>query len=235
MLLILSLPILIETETILNLWHTFVPENTITFLRLILLTTWINSIANPLIVSVKATGKVKRYESIIGVIMLLILPISYIFLKLGYPPYIVFVVHLCMECVAQIARIFITHNLIGFSVFSFLKSVIFRILSVVTVALVIPLCLFIYLDDSILSFLSVCFSSVVSCILSIYLLGLTNNERTMIVNKAKGKTSCSCGCGGCAMKDMCHSRDKSQNTEGEGANENRELNAPTSQGDEIKD
>lgn len=57
----------------------------------------------------------------------------------------------------------------------------------------------------------------------------------MIVNKAKGKTSCSCGCGGCAMKDMCHSRDKGQNTEGEGANENRELNAPTSQGDEIKD
>lgn len=185
MLLILSLPILIETETILNLWLTFVPENTITFLRLILLTTWINSIANPLVVSVKATGKVKRYELIIGVIMLLILPISYIFLKLGYPPYIVFVVHLCMECVAQIARIFITRNLIGFSVFSFFKSVIFRIVSVVSVALVIPLCLFIYLDDSILSFLSVCFSSVVSCILSIYLLGLTNNERIMIVNKAR--------------------------------------------------
>lgn len=62
----------------------------------------------------------------------------------------------------------------------------------------------------------------------------------MIVNKAKGKTSCSCGCGGCAMKDMCHSKgEKPQNdkgeAEGEGANEDRELEAPTSQGDGKKD
>ena len=26
-----------------------------------------------------------------------------------------------------------------------------------------------------------------------------------IINKKKGKTSCSCGCGGCAFKDQCHS------------------------------
>ena len=30
----------------------------------------------------------------------------------------------------------------------------------------------------------------------------------MIVNKRKGKSSCSCGCGGCAMKEMCHSKDE---------------------------
>ena len=27
---------------------------------------------------------------------------------------------------------------------------------------------------------------------------------TMIVNKKRGKSTCSCGCGGCAMRDMCH-------------------------------
>ena len=26
----------------------------------------------------------------------------------------------------------------------------------------------------------------------------------MIINKKKGKTSCSCGCKGCAFKDSCH-------------------------------
>lgn len=25
-----------------------------------------------------------------------------------------------------------------------------------------------------------------------------------ILNKKKGKSSCSCGCSGCAMKDTCH-------------------------------
>ncbi len=27
---------------------------------------------------------------------------------------------------------------------------------------------------------------------------------TGIINKKKGKRSCSCGCSGCAMKDVCH-------------------------------
>ncbi len=27
-----------------------------------------------------------------------------------------------------------------------------------------------------------------------------------IINKKKGKSSCSCGCSGCAMKDSCHSK-----------------------------
>ena len=185
MLLILSLPVLIETETVLKLWLTVVPEYSVTFLRLILLTTWINSIANPLIVSVKATGKVKRYECVVGGLMLLILPISYVFLKLGYPPSIVFIVHLCMECVAQLARILITHSLIGFSVSSFIKEVVLRILGVSVVALILPLGLYLVLEKSIYSFLIVCFFSVCSCALSVYALGLTNNERHIVVCKVK--------------------------------------------------
>lgn len=30
----------------------------------------------------------------------------------------------------------------------------------------------------------------------------------MIIDKKKGKTSCSCGCNGCPMSDSCHSKDK---------------------------
>ena len=32
----------------------------------------------------------------------------------------------------------------------------------------------------------------------------------MIVRRKKGKTSCSCGCSGCAMREMCHSNEKSK-------------------------
>ena len=30
----------------------------------------------------------------------------------------------------------------------------------------------------------------------------------LIVDKVKGKSSCSCGCSGCAMREMCHSKGK---------------------------
>ncbi len=33
----------------------------------------------------------------------------------------------------------------------------------------------------------------------------------MVKNKRAGKSSCSCGCGGCAMRDMCRSKDENLN------------------------
>jgi hypothetical protein len=35
---------------------------------------------------------------------------------------------------------------------------------------------------------------------------------SLIVNKKKGKSSCSCGCSGCAFKDSCHSGKTKQNS-----------------------
>ena len=36
----------------------------------------------------------------------------------------------------------------------------------------------------------------------------------MIVRRLNGKTNCSCGCGGCAMRDMCHSKKTPDKQEG---------------------
>ena len=35
----------------------------------------------------------------------------------------------------------------------------------------------------------------------------------MIVRRLEGKRDCSCGCGGCAMRDMCHSKDGAKKEE----------------------
>lgn len=185
MLFILSLPIIIESETILNIWLTVVPEYTVIFLRLILVISCINVMANPLIISVKATGRIKRYETVVGVLMLMILPVSYIFLRLGYPPYTVFVVNLCFEVAAQIFRIWITHKLINFSIVQFSKEVILRSGFVTLVAAILPITLYISLDKNILSFFIVCTASIMSCCLTVYFIGLNNNERDMVVDKAK--------------------------------------------------
>lgn len=185
MLYILSLPILIECDTILGLWLTVVPEYTVIFLRLILLVTWINAIANPLIISVKATGKIKVYELVVGGLMLTILPISYIFLKLGYPPYSIFIVNLCVEIVAQIFRIWISHNLIHFSVIKFFKEVIIKSIVVAIIAAILPLVLRVTMDRSILSFFVICTASLISSCIVIYYIGLSKSERVMINDKVK--------------------------------------------------
>ncbi len=185
MLFLLSLPIILECETILKLWLKIVPDYTIVFLRLILLTTLINAIANPLIISVKATGKIKTYEVVVGGLMIMILPISYVVLKLGYPPYAVFIVHLFIEIIAQVFRVWITKRLIGFSIKQFFNSVILRIMLVSVIAVTIPLLVHNSLDNSIISFIIVCVTSILFTCLVILIFGLTQGERNMIFGKIR--------------------------------------------------
>ena len=185
MLFLLSLPILIECETILKIWLSIVPEYTVTFLRIILVTSCINAMANPLIISVKATGKIKKYELVVGTLMLMILPVSYVFLKFGYPPYIVFIVNLCFEILAQGFRIWITHRLINFSISNFKKEVILRTGLVTIISAILPIILYRYLDRNLMSFFIICTVSILSGSLTIYYIGLKNSEQDIITSKIK--------------------------------------------------
>ena len=57
LLLYLTLPVLIKTPYILNLWLGIVPEYTVMFLRLVLIVTLINSITGPVATAIQAKGK----------------------------------------------------------------------------------------------------------------------------------------------------------------------------------
>ena len=132
---------MIETETLLAIWLKKVPEYSVTFLRLILCVTIIDAMANPLMVSAAATGKVKLYQSVIGGILLAILPISYITLKLGGNPASVFIVHLCMCIIAFTVRLFIIRPMIKLSLSSYFTQVLLRCIVVAIIAAILPLSL----------------------------------------------------------------------------------------------
>lgn len=192
LLLLLSFPILLETETILTIWLQNVPEYTVNFLRLILCVTLIDATANPLMISAAATGKVRRYQSIVGGILLSILPISYIVLKLGGHPESVFIVHLSVCIVAFITRLYIIKPMIQLNLNQYFKEVIIKCFIVSFTALIIPLILTYCMDKSIINFILICISCIVCVAFSTYYLGFDLNERnfinkkiTFIINKFK--------------------------------------------------
>ncbi len=179
----LSLPIILETEIILDIWLKEVPEFTVSFLRLMLCVTIIDAMAGPLMTSAAASGRVKVYQSVVGGILLMILPISYIVLKLGGNPTSVFIVHLCICCVAFIVRLFIIRPLIQLSIRQFVGEVIVRCCLVAIISSIIPVLLRIVLPQNILSFIIVCCFSVLSIGLVSYKIGLNVSERMFIKNK----------------------------------------------------
>ena len=182
LILLISIPIIVETDTILRVWLGDYPENTVTFIRIILLTTLINSMANPLITAVKATGKVKKYESIVGGLMLTILPISYICLRLGYPPYSVFLVHLTIEIIAQNIRVLIVGKSLKFSFWKFFFNIQFRIIFITILASILPLYLHHISDGTIIASIAICTISVVCSAVVIAIFGLNKNERNTILH-----------------------------------------------------
>lgn len=106
----------------------------------------------------------------------MILPISYIVLKLGAPPYSVFIVHFCVESVAQVSRMYMLRKLINLSMLMYLKNIYLPIVLVVTISIILPIFVHSCLDESIWRLLIVGTTCAFSVGLSVYLLGLTKTK-----------------------------------------------------------
>lgn len=185
LLFVLSLPVMIEAPYILELWLKTVPEHTVVFLRIILATIIIDSMAKPLMQAAAATGRVRRYQSVVGGILLTIVPIAYIVLKLGAPAESVFIVHLCVCCFAFVVRLFIIRPMIRLSIRAFLAQTVLRAIAVVLISVPLPIYLHNTLQSSFLSAVAVCAVSVAVVAISGYIIGLDNSERSFVNSKVK--------------------------------------------------
>ena len=185
LMLVLSLPIMIETDMILKLWLKIVPEYTAIFLRLLLCIIIIDSVSRPLMTAATATGDVKLYQSLIGGILLSIVPLAYVNLKLGGSPTSVYIVHLVVCIVAFYIRLWVVKPMIQLSLRQYFNNVILRCMVILIISL--PICLLAkyVLSKSILSSILVCLCSVLIIIVTSYLLGMSSGERSFINNKVR--------------------------------------------------
>ena len=179
----LSLPVLLETKFILTLWLKTVPDNAVIFTQIMICISLIYTTANPCVIANQATGKVKVYQMVVGGILLTILPISYIVLKLGAPAYSVFIVHFCVESVAQFTRMYMLRKLINLPVRQYLHNIYFPIVATVAVAIILPTIIHLQLDNGWMRFIAVGFAGVVSVGASAFFIGFTKNERLFFWDK----------------------------------------------------
>ncbi len=184
LLFLLSLPVLFETNFILTVWLKTVPENTIVFLRIMICTSLIYTLSNPLIVANQATGQVRKYQAICGSILLMILPVSYVCLRLGLPAYSVFIVHFMMESLTQMVRMYLLRPLIGIRVRDYFRYIYSPVLLVIAVSVILPAIVYFNMEDTVIRFFVVGILCVLSVSLAAYTLGLSSNERVFVRAKA---------------------------------------------------
>ena len=173
-----------------KVWLNNVPENSAIFLRLMVCTSWISSISNPLINAAQATGNIRKYQTVIGTMLIMILPISYLCLKIGFPACSVFIVHLIIECLAQVVRLFIIKPMIELSIGEFVKNVILKIILVSFLTILLPYYVHTAMHGGWLRLVFVAVASFLSATFIIGGIGLSTPERKFILTTIRKRMHC---------------------------------------------
>lgn len=182
----LSLPIIMETPAILHLWlGNHVPDYTVVFTRLILLTALVGAFANPTSCIAYATGNIRKIISIVSVLNLLIVPVAYFVLWLGCSPDSAMIVSLIISVVVQICRLFVTKSLVHYSLKIYCQKVMMPTSLVFLTSFLVASIIKKALPESIVVSLLVCISSFLSVLILAYILGLNSEEKQFVVTKIK--------------------------------------------------
>jgi O-antigen/teichoic acid export membrane protein len=180
---IISIPVFVNIDYILSFWLTVVPEYTAVFLRLVLITALVNSMASPMVTAMQATGRIRDFQIVICIIMLLDLPISYIVLKMGYPPYNVMYVALLTTTVGLFARLFLMKRLITYSARYFFISIFLRNMALMGITILTLSYVQSLLFVNFWMFILMTFFSVFFVAGNIFMIGMDVNERKMVNKK----------------------------------------------------
>ena len=176
-LLLLALPVVMSTHYILVLWLKLVPDHTVPFIQLTLLFALSESISNPLITAQLATGRLRDYQIIVGGLLLLCFPLSWLCLWLGCPPESVVVVNVVMSQCCLCARLIMLRGMMQLHVRDYLRKVYLNVLVVAIVSALLPVLVSRTLSECFLHFILLTLLCLLCTTLTILYVGCNAKER----------------------------------------------------------
>lgn len=187
LLLVIGIPVFVEIEFLLKIWLGEYPPYAPLFLRIILVQSWVKTLGEPTIRALHAIGNIKLLNTVVGVILLLILPISYFLMRFGYPPEIALGTNIILWAIAIPIRLMLLRKYCGFPIMAYIKEVVVLGVVIAAICFTTP-----YMTQQILAnegwmqFLLVVFFSVITSTITIYTLGLPKHIKMMITCKIRG-------------------------------------------------
>lgn len=178
----LTLPLLLETHFVLKIWLVQVPDYSVLFSQFNLIGGLLGAIFTVFIFGIHATGKIKKFTIIASTIYIMIIPISYLFLKAGYTPIVPYIVNLALLVIGYFSYVAIFHSLVPkFSIYIFFKKVILPCLLVIIISTVFPLYLFYKLEVGWFRFILIVISSISTVGLTGYFILLNKDSKAKIL------------------------------------------------------
>lgn len=182
MFLIISMPVFYEAEIILQLWLKQVPENTLSFLRIVIIASMTNMLGNTSVMACQATGNLRLYAILVSVVGYMVFPLTWILFEVGFPAEAAYYSFALLFTVLIFVRLYVMNRLFSFPPSLFIRQVLAKIVVVTIVALLIPSIIAFMMSESMIRLVIMCLVCSLSSILSIYFVGLSNRERIKVSN-----------------------------------------------------
>lgn len=190
LMLMIALPVCLESKQLLTWWLGKYPSHTESFLILIIAFCLINTWKESRGTALHATGKLLLSNITVGVTMCMAFPLAYILLKLGGAPESVFMAAILSIFLSDIIGVFVLRRYVRFSISKYFISVHVRCIVVAIVSCLIPCLvydkffepgLFRVIFNTIMSIFMVCLASLT--------IGMDKSMRSKLISLLKKKFS----------------------------------------------
>lgn len=181
---IIALPFILCCDLVLNLWLGTIPPYASQFSALLVLSELVNALGAPLWMTAHAIGNIKRYQLFVSSLSLLILPISWLTLKLNLQPFYIYVFLIFVNIGIYCFRVLYLRQKINFPAREYILIVLKRCLIPSLFCIPIPFILSLYINN-IWGIILVSIISVINTGAIFLFFGTSLSQRRTILNYIK--------------------------------------------------
>ncbi len=183
-LLLIAIPVLMSTDWILAIWLGKYPVYTDIFIRLIIMDMLIQTTTSQLIGILQAANRIKSYQLSTSIIQLLVIPVSYMLYRFGYPPASIYIVSITLRVISSAVLLYIMkREIASFRIALFFNDIIRCMVGPVAITLVSFVAVEVWITNGIAK----CIVCMVAGLLGIGILGVTTSERRQMVRMIKNR------------------------------------------------
>lgn len=119
---LIALPLCFEADLLLDVWLDEVPAYAALFVKLSVFVALVDLLCAPVVTLELATGRIKRFYIVVGLLALLVLPVSWILYAAGLPPEVSYYVFIAVYVLVDIAKLLVVGRQTGFSLRAFARE-----------------------------------------------------------------------------------------------------------------
>ena len=174
-------PLITEIKFVLDIWLKNVPEGAVLLCSLTLIQALVTSFSEGTNGYVQASGKIKWFQIVGSVILLLNLPIGILLFKMGYEPYWIVIVYILMSVLQRVVTLIMMHKILRFDSWDYVKKAYLRPFAVIVImAMVVLVYQWLSIETTLLHIVGMVTVLMITTI-SVFFIGLTLEEREKIV------------------------------------------------------